>query len=190
MSVHINNQFATKRRSEKVANTVRTVTQEEHADLIDADQRCRLAAHVATIEDSVPFAHQPLWGPGAVLGEWADVCGFVGPPDSQDERQVRLHGARWVLRPKIKSATTTSGCIPLTLARCAIVRRSPNTPGKYTEKNEPHCLTTTHNGGGLTLTKETICVLHRSSIRLVCASTSTWYGSALQRTHQGTSSTT
>ena len=50
-----------------------------------------------------------LWGPGAVPGEWTDVCGFVSHPDSCDKWKVRLHGAFTMpretlgLRPKEQS---------------------------------------------------------------------------------------
>ena len=65
------------------------------------------AAHAATIEKltsiieeafadtdlPMPPGATPLWGPGAVPGGWADVCGFLKPPDSHEKRKVRLHGA-------------------------------------------------------------------------------------------------
>ena len=35
----------------------------------------------------------PLWAPGGVPGEWADVCGFIKPPVSENEWQIRMHGA-------------------------------------------------------------------------------------------------
>ena len=41
----------------------------------------------------VPAEPTPLWGPSGVPGDWADVCGFIKPPESPNEWQVRLHGA-------------------------------------------------------------------------------------------------
>ena len=40
-----------------------------------------------------PGPPPPLWGPGGVPGEWADVCGFLNPPGSEAEWHVRMHGA-------------------------------------------------------------------------------------------------
>ena len=65
------------------------------------------AAHAATIEKPtsiieeafadtdllMPLGPTPLWGPGAVPGEWADVCGFFKPLDSHGRWKVRLQGA-------------------------------------------------------------------------------------------------
>ena len=57
----------------------------------------------------MPPGATPLWGPGAVPGEWADVCGFLKPPDSYERWKVRQHGAFCVLhdtlglRPKDQS---------------------------------------------------------------------------------------
>ena len=41
----------------------------------------------------VPLGTTPVWIPGAVPGELADVCGFLKPPDSCGRWKVRLHGA-------------------------------------------------------------------------------------------------
>ena len=41
----------------------------------------------------MPTGSPPLWVPGGVPGEWADVCGFLIPPGSRSEWQVRMHGA-------------------------------------------------------------------------------------------------
>ena len=41
----------------------------------------------------IPPGPTPLWGPGDVPGEWADVCGIVKPPGSENEWQIRMHGA-------------------------------------------------------------------------------------------------
>ena len=41
----------------------------------------------------MPPCPTPLWGPGAVLGKWADVCGFLQPPDSDGQWKVRHYGA-------------------------------------------------------------------------------------------------
>ena len=65
------------------------------------------AAHAATIENPPVLLKKPLpiricrchlpspplWGPGAVPGDWTDVCGFLKPPDSHEKWIVRLRGA-------------------------------------------------------------------------------------------------
>ena len=56
-----------------------------------------------------PPGPTPLWGPGAVPGEWTDVCGFIKPVNSHDMWKIRLHGAFKIpreihgLRPKAQS---------------------------------------------------------------------------------------
>ena len=40
-----------------------------------------------------PAGPTPLWGPGSILNNWADVCGFLQPPDSDRYWKVRVHGA-------------------------------------------------------------------------------------------------
>ena len=41
----------------------------------------------------IPPGPTPLWGPGCVPGEWADVCWFIKPPGSEKEWHIRMHGA-------------------------------------------------------------------------------------------------
>ena len=41
----------------------------------------------------LPPGPTPLWGAGGGPGEWSDVCGFFKPPGSENEWQVRVHGA-------------------------------------------------------------------------------------------------
>ena len=38
----------------------------------------------------MPPGLTPLWGPGAVRGEWADVCGFLKPPDSHEKWKITI----------------------------------------------------------------------------------------------------
>ena len=35
----------------------------------------------------------PLWGPGSTPNFWADACGFLKPPDSDQYWKIRKHGA-------------------------------------------------------------------------------------------------
>ena len=48
---------------------------------------CRLC-----FADASSLHHHP-GGPGAVLGMWADVCGFLNHPDSDGRWKIRQHGA-------------------------------------------------------------------------------------------------
>ena len=55
--------------------------------------------NISTIDEAfadcalpTPPGPTPLWGPGAVPGNWADVCGFLTPPESDRYWKVRLHG--------------------------------------------------------------------------------------------------
>ena len=56
--------------------------------------------HISIIEEAfadcalpMPPGPTPLWGPGAVPGKWADVGGFLKPPDSDGRWKVPQHGA-------------------------------------------------------------------------------------------------
>ena len=79
---------------------------EEHVDVVVGDfngaawRRDNSANGVSIIEEAfadcalpMPRGPTPLWGPGAVPGMWADVCGFLKRPDSDERWKVRQHGA-------------------------------------------------------------------------------------------------
>ena len=109
MSLHINNNYAKKRGiGKKLLLTIRAIMQDEHVQLVARD--FNLAAWRQSYGDNpqptsileeafadtdfpMPPSPTPLWGPGAVPGEWTDVCGFVKPPNSYDKWKVRLRGA-------------------------------------------------------------------------------------------------
>ena len=40
-----------------------------------------------------PRGPTPLWGPGSIPNNWANVCGFLKPPGSQRFWKVSKHGA-------------------------------------------------------------------------------------------------
>ena len=91
MSLHINNNYAKKRGiGKKLLLTIRAVMLEEHVDLVDGDfngaawRRATSANTISIIEEAfadcglpMPPGPTPLWGPGAVPGTRADVCGFL-----------------------------------------------------------------------------------------------------------------
>ena len=63
-----------------------------------------------------PPGPTPLWGPGSVLDNWADVCGLLKPPGSQRFWKVHKHGAFSIPRksltsPPFKAAITKPGFI-------------------------------------------------------------------------------
>ena len=125
MSLHINNNFAKKRGiGKKLLLTVRAIMLEKHVDLVAGDfnraawgQTCGnnpqpssiLEEAFADTDFPMPPDPPPLWGPGAVPGEWTDVCGFVEPPHSCEKWKVRLHGVFTIahetvgLRPRDQS---------------------------------------------------------------------------------------
>ena len=92
----------------KLILTVRAVMLQEHVDIVAGDfngaawrRTCGSDRRITSIIEEafantnlpVPPSPTPLEGPSTVAGEWADVCGFIKPLDSQDEWQVRLHSA-------------------------------------------------------------------------------------------------
>ena len=109
MSLHINNNYAKKRGiGKKLLLTIRAIMQEEHVDLVACDfngaawrqSNCSTPQPTSIFEEALadtdfpmPPGPTPLWGLGAVPGEWTDVCGFVKHPNSCDVWKIRLHGA-------------------------------------------------------------------------------------------------
>ena len=139
MSLHIKkNNFAKKRGiGKKIILTVRAIMQDEHVNLIAGDfngAACRQTSgnnphHTNTLEEAIadadfptPPGPTPLWCLGAIPGEWADVCGFIVIPNSQDLLKVRLHGAFTIPEKSLvsvketRAATMKSGCIRTSLA--------------------------------------------------------------------------
>ena len=58
----------------------------------------------------IPHGPTPLWGPGGVPREWADVCGFIKPPNSDGEWQIRGHGAFEINRDVLGIRPTDQSC--------------------------------------------------------------------------------
>ena len=71
------------------------VTQKGHTQsTVGEDARTSIFEEAfANTSLAVPPGPALLWGPGDVPGEWADVCGFIKPPGSEKEWQIRMHGA-------------------------------------------------------------------------------------------------
>ena len=91
--------------AKKLILTIRAVMLGEHVDLVAGDfngaaWRCISRNNISTIEEAfadcvlpTPPGRTPLWGPGSIPGCWADVCGFLKPPESDQYWKVRLHSA-------------------------------------------------------------------------------------------------
>ena len=84
---------------------VRAVMHQQQVDLVAGDfsgaawrrQSGSDPGPISIIEETfvntslpVPSGPPP---PGGVPGEWSDVCGLIKPPGSENEWQVRMHGA-------------------------------------------------------------------------------------------------
>ena len=109
LSLHISNSYAKKRGiGKKLILTIRAVMLDEKVDLVAGDfngaaWRRDNSNNVSIIEEAfadcaLPMPPgPPLWGPGSIPGKWADVCGFLKPPDSDGRWKVRQHGAFSIL---------------------------------------------------------------------------------------------
>ena len=88
--------------------TVRTAMHQQKVDLVAGDfsgaawrrQSGSDSQLISSIEEAFVNTNLPLppgptllCGPGGVPGEWLDVCGFLKPPGSEDDWQIRNHGA-------------------------------------------------------------------------------------------------
>ena len=72
---------------------------------------------ISTIDEAVantslpmPPGRTPLWGPGDVPGEWTDVCGFKKPLGSENEWEIRMHGAFTIPHDMLGIKETDQSC--------------------------------------------------------------------------------
>ena len=56
-----------------------------------------------------PPGPTPLWGPGSIPNNWADVCGFLKPPGSQKYWKVK-HGAFSIPRQALGLRANDQSC--------------------------------------------------------------------------------
>ena len=95
-SLHISNISAKKRGiAKKIIQTFRALVISQDIDLVAGDfngtaWRCRRRDNLSTIDEvftdcalPTPLGPTPLWGPGSIPNNWADVCDFLKPPGSQ-----------------------------------------------------------------------------------------------------------
>ena len=89
LSLHINNVFAKKRGiAKKIIQTVRALMISQNIDSVAGDFNgaawcCRSRDNISTIDEvfsdcALPSpGPTPLWGPGSIPNNWADVCGIL-----------------------------------------------------------------------------------------------------------------
>ena len=82
--------------------TIRAIMIGQHVGLVAGDfngtaWRCSNGNNISTIDEAfadcalpTPPGPTPLWGPGSIPNNWADVCGFLRPPDSDRYWKVRI----------------------------------------------------------------------------------------------------
>ena len=126
MSVHINTHYAKKRGIAKnVLFAVRTVMCQEQVDMVAGDFNGATwrkksgdnQQRHSTIEEAfantnlpIPYGSSPLWGSKNVPAEWADVRGFIEPPNTDNEWQIRGHGAFEINRDILGIRPTDQSC--------------------------------------------------------------------------------
>ena len=99
-SLHTSNTCA-----KKIIQTIRAIVISQDTDLVAGDFNgtawgCRSRDNLSTIDEvfsdgalPTPPGPPPLWGPGSIPNNWADVCGFLKPPGSQRSWKVIKSGA-------------------------------------------------------------------------------------------------
>ena len=125
MSLHINNNYAKKRGiGKKLLLTIRAVIQDEHVNLVAGDfngaawrQTSGNPHPTSTLEEAfadtdfpMPPGPTPVWGPGVIPGEWADVSGFIVHPNSHYLWKVRLNEAFTIPRDILGLSQTDQSC--------------------------------------------------------------------------------
>ena len=87
LSLHISNVYAKKKgTAKKLILTLRAIMISQEVDLVAGDfngtaWRCRSRDNLSAIDEAfmdstlpTPPGHTPLWGPGSIPDNWADVC--------------------------------------------------------------------------------------------------------------------
>ena len=150
MSLRICYNFAKKRGiGKKMILTIRALMLEDHADVVAGDfkgaaWRRDSSNSISIIEEAfadcalpMPPGSPPLWGPEAVPGMWADVCGFLKRPDSHERWKVRQHDAFSIphealgIRQTIRAAITRYGSTWILWNGAAFNHITKNTIDEY-----------------------------------------------------------
>ena len=94
----------------------------QEVDLVAGDfnrtaWRCRSRDDLSTVDEAfsdcalpTPSGPTPLWGPGSIPNNWADVCGFLKPHCSQRFWRVNKHGAFSIPRKALGLRPNDQSC--------------------------------------------------------------------------------
>ena len=122
MSLHIRNIYAKKRYCEEAHLTIRAIMIGQQIVLVASDfsgtaWRCSNRDNISTIDEAFadcalpnPLGPTPLWRPRSIPNNWADVCGFLKPLDSDRYWKVRMHGAFSIPRKTLVLRPTDQSC--------------------------------------------------------------------------------
>ena len=123
LSLHISNIYAKKKGiAKKLILTIQVIMIGHQVDLVAGDfngtaWRCSNRDNISTIDEAfpdcalpTPLGPTPLWWPGSIPNNWADVCGFLKPPDSDRYWKVRMHGALSTPRKTLSLRPTDQSC--------------------------------------------------------------------------------
>ena len=123
LSLHINNIYAKKKGiAKKLILSLRAIMIAQEVDLVAGDfngtaWRCRSRDNLSTIDEAfsdcalpTPLGPTPLWGPGSIPNNWADVCGLLKPPGSQRFWKVSKHGAFSIPRKALGLRPNDQSC--------------------------------------------------------------------------------
>ena len=118
LSLLISNICAKKKGiAKKIIQTLRAMMMSQEVDLVAGDfngtaWRCRSRDNLSTIDEAfsdcalpTPPGPTPLWGPGSIPNNWADVCGILKPRASQ--RFWKVKSAWCILHPSESSLLGT-----------------------------------------------------------------------------------
>ena len=123
LSLHINYIYAKKKGiAKKLILTLRAIMISQEVDLVAGDfngtaWRCRSRDNLSTKDEAIsdcalssPPGPTPLWGPGSISNNWADVCGFFKPPGSQRFWRTNKHGAFSIPRKALGLRPNDQSC--------------------------------------------------------------------------------
>ena len=109
--------------AKRIIQTVRALMISQNMDLVAGDfngtaWRCRSRDTISTMDEVfsdcallTPPGPQPLWGPGVIPNNWADVCGFLNHhPGSQRFWKVSKHGAFSIPRQALGFRSSDQSC--------------------------------------------------------------------------------
>ena len=97
--------------------TLHAIMISQEVDLVARDFNSTAWRYRSTIDEAfadcalpTPPGPTPLWGPGSIPNNWADVCGFLKPPGSHRFWKVHKHGAFSIRRKTLGLRPTDQSC--------------------------------------------------------------------------------